>query len=360
MITPSFNLTATERVLPKLALDFTTASLDPRITFARSLSTATLVNSSGYIETVAADTPRFDLDPITLDCKGLLIEESRVNSKTYSQAFSGVGWSSYQLARNDNVVGTLSPAGLGNAGSVIEDNNSGVHTFYPDNPFTSVIGTTYTISLFIKANGRSRFNLRVASTANPIVGTFLANGVFDVAAGTYVSGTNSGASIQAFADGWYRCSLSITATTTTVAYGISLISSGTTTNYTGDGVSGLYVWGAQFETGAFATSYIPNLTTGTTTRNADVVLMTGTNFSDWFNSSAGTFYIKSNARNGDTLLTAGAYTLSADATALKSYATTYGSDPSATQLEFGSGTVQRVMYYPHELIAAELAALSTY
>lgn len=36
MITPAFGLTATERVLPKLALDFTTASLDSRVTFTRT------------------------------------------------------------------------------------------------------------------------------------------------------------------------------------------------------------------------------------------------------------------------------------------------------------------------------------
>jgi hypothetical protein len=45
---------------------------------------------------------------------------------------------------------------------------------------------------------------------------------------------------------------------------------------------------AQLEIGAFATSFIP--TDGTTkTRNADVATMTGTNFSDWYNASAGTF-----------------------------------------------------------------------
>jgi hypothetical protein len=54
MITPSFGLTATERVLPKLALDFTTASLDSRVTFTRTGATATRTNSSGYIEAVAA------------------------------------------------------------------------------------------------------------------------------------------------------------------------------------------------------------------------------------------------------------------------------------------------------------------
>ena len=41
MITPSYGLTATERVLPRLALDFTTAILDPRITFTRTGATAT-------------------------------------------------------------------------------------------------------------------------------------------------------------------------------------------------------------------------------------------------------------------------------------------------------------------------------
>lgn len=79
MITPSFSLTATERVLPKLALDFTTASLDSRITFARSGDTATVTNSSGVITAINANLPRFDFNPTTLVCRGLLIEEARTN-----------------------------------------------------------------------------------------------------------------------------------------------------------------------------------------------------------------------------------------------------------------------------------------
>jgi len=42
MITPSYGLTATERVLPRMALDFTTATLDPRVTFTRTDNTATI------------------------------------------------------------------------------------------------------------------------------------------------------------------------------------------------------------------------------------------------------------------------------------------------------------------------------
>ena len=79
MITPSFGLTATERILPKLALDFTTAILDPRVTFTRSGNTATYTNSSGVITAINADLPRFDYNPTTLICQGLLIEETRTN-----------------------------------------------------------------------------------------------------------------------------------------------------------------------------------------------------------------------------------------------------------------------------------------
>jgi hypothetical protein len=79
MITPSYSLTATERVLPRLALDFTTATLDPRVTFTRSGNIATVTNSSGVIVGINANLPRFDFDPVTLACRGLLIEESRTN-----------------------------------------------------------------------------------------------------------------------------------------------------------------------------------------------------------------------------------------------------------------------------------------
>lgn len=89
MSIPSFAPTATERVLPKLALDFTTASLDPWITFTRAGSTATRVNASGHIEPVSADIPRFDYDPITLACKGLLIGEARSNNLISSINFGG-------------------------------------------------------------------------------------------------------------------------------------------------------------------------------------------------------------------------------------------------------------------------------
>jgi hypothetical protein len=58
---------------------------------------------------------------------------------------------------------------------------------------------------------------------------------------------------------------------------------------TGDGYSGIYIWGAQLEAGAFATSYIPT-TTAQVTRSADAASMTGANFSSWYRADEGTLY----------------------------------------------------------------------
>ncbi len=71
-------------IMIALNLDFTVPSLDPRITFARAGSTATAVDASGFVSVLNADAPRFDFDPVTLACRGLLIEESRQNRATYS------------------------------------------------------------------------------------------------------------------------------------------------------------------------------------------------------------------------------------------------------------------------------------
>ena len=69
--------------------------------------------------------------------------------------------------------------------------------------------------------------------------------------------------------------------------------------YTGDGYSGIYIWGAQVEQGSFPTSYIK--TTGSqVTRSADSAEMTGTNFTDWYNYNEGSWYSQFKPTTGNT------------------------------------------------------------
>jgi hypothetical protein len=277
MITPSFALTATERVLPKMALDFTTASLDPRVTFTRSGNTATVVNSSGYIAPINADLPRFDYDPTTLICKGLLIEESRTNSALRSEDFNVSPW----LKGNATVTGSALTAPDNNltANKLVEDATTNTHLVVQSILYTS--GTAYTCSIFAKAGERTFIQLRVNASSQFSASFDLVNGTASQAS----AGTT--AAIRSAGNGWFRCSITFTATATAAGSSrIGLMLNATTQSYAGDGTSGAYIWGGQLEAGAFATSYIPT-TLLTVTRNADVATMTGTNFSDWFNASEG-------------------------------------------------------------------------
>jgi hypothetical protein len=277
MITPSFNLTATERVLPRLALDFTTASLDSRVTFTRSGNTATVVNSSGLVATINANLPRFDYNPVTLACKGLLIEESRTNLCLYSdnlQSSTGVwGLTSCTAVENDinGPDGTLSAEKLTATGS------------FPRlaQTITLVDNTNYTISIFVKKGDAYVFSLYVVNKVNTTIQTF-----FDVNAGTVTSGTGT---IEPYANGFYRCSMTFNSASGATAPVLRFVNNAQGVTGGWSGTNYLYAWGAQLEAGAFATSYIPTVASQVT-RSADVATMTGTNFSDWYNSSQGSLY----------------------------------------------------------------------
>jgi hypothetical protein len=263
-----------------LALDFTTGALDARVAVARASNTATAVNSSGYVATVNANLPRFDYDPVTLACKGLLIEEARTNLTPYSADYSTWGNVFAGVTANQGT----SPDGLNNASKIVP-NNGQVSSWISQVGIPASTGT-YTLTVYAKAAGLTAFRMGFFNVTD---GDRFA--VYTLSGSGAVASSSAGttASIQNAGNGWYRCVLTYTVTGTVSAQiQIARLSSGT-----GDGVNGWLVWGAQLEAGAFATSYIPTVASQVT-RNPDLVTMTGTNFSSWYNASEGAFNLWAN------------------------------------------------------------------
>ena len=266
----------------------TSPALDPRITFTRS-TTGTYVNSAGVITSAAINQPRFDYDPVTRALKGLLIEEQRTNLLTYSEQFDNAAWSPVRASITSNTIGA--PDGTLTADKLVEDTTAAnTHVTRRGGGISITTGTAYTFSCFMKSAGRTHGAL-LFDTTNSV---FAANSyvIFSLTDGLITLNPNSlTASISSFGNGWYRCS--VTATSLATALGVVGIYTAlsNTLNTNGDGTSGIYIWGAQLETGTFPTSYIPT-TTAAVTRAADLASMTGTNFSSWYNQTEGTIYLQ--------------------------------------------------------------------
>lgn len=264
-----------------LNLDFTSGVLDSRLTFTRAANTATVINGSGYVQTVNADVPRFDHDPTTLAPRGLLIEAAATNLVTYSVC-STTGWSGLNATGTNNNA----TAPDNNTAATLWTGGSGGNNRAYSATFSITNGTSYTLSVYVKkpsTNAARYAKIDMRSSIEGDVG-WPANGVLDLDTGI-ASGT--GFTATAMPNGWYRIVSTGTVNTTTNARAFLRI-----TDATGSiaitSTNALLWWGAQVETGSGASSLIPT-TNSQETRNADECSMTGTNFSDWFNASEGTF-----------------------------------------------------------------------
>lgn len=252
------------------------------ITFTRA-SSGTRVNASGVIESVTTDGPRFDYDPVTLDPRGIRLEEQRTNLLTYSAQFDNAVW--VKTASTVTANAAVAPDGASTADKLVEDSATFSHSVRT--PYTTTTGVTYTYSVYVKAAERSFVTMYITG-GGPAAR-------FNLATGALAAGTGT---IVAAGGGWYRCSITYTEDTgAAIQLYIELYNGGGT--YTGDGSSGLYIWGAQLEVGAVATTYIPT-TAAQVTRSADSAPITGTDFSDWWNATAGTISIVADTAGSGT------------------------------------------------------------
>lgn len=296
--TASTTISAAISVFPKIGGSTTAAGDGTSGIYIWGAQLETGSAATVYIPTTSATSgaARFDYDPVTLAPKGLLIEESRTNLLTYSEQFDNAVWLS--AAPYTVVADTaISPDGTQDADSLIVASGS---SSFSTNVTRQVVikaasAIQYTRSGYFKALGATTsvrfvdFGSTTANSASVIVS--LVDGSIVTLPAASGSFTGASATISDAGNGWWRIAL----TYTTDAFASLTVRSFPyvgNTSLTGDGTSGLLVYGAQLEAGAFATSYIPTVASQVT-RAADVATMTGTNFSSWYNQSEGTFFVSS-------------------------------------------------------------------
>ena len=214
--------------------------------FTRSTG-GTRVNKDGLIEMVTNNKPRIDF---LNDSNGaLLLEPNRMNLVTYSEAFDNGIWTTSGVSVTS---GTISPDGTANAFKLVESSTSAIHYIKTAN-ITVSNSTTYTMSFFAKKGER---NIAVRDgSSDSFVSIDLTNNLV-------LDSLGLSTSIELISNGWYRIDVSYLSTSTICAFQLITLSPSYTSgspwsSYTGDGTSGVYIYGAQLELGSYATSYIP-------------------------------------------------------------------------------------------------------
>ena len=247
---------------PALELDFAnTKALDPRVVFTRA-STGTYVGADGLIKTAARGAARFEHNPATGESLGLLVEEARTN-RVWPSQFIQLNVGGGQMWTGDGVApfvnyATVAPDQTLTAAKIykrsatpgdyihLRGGSGGTQTWQAGD----------TVSCFFKAAELSTVGILFTGGS-----TYTLN----LSAGTVNIG-----SLVVFQNGWYRWTHTFTSTPGDLRFYPGGFS------YSGDGTSGVFLWGAQGEIGSFPTSYIPT-TSAAATRAADVATLSNAN-----------------------------------------------------------------------------------
>lgn len=194
------------------------------------------------------DVPR--LDYTNSSCPSILVEGQRTNLITYSEQFDNSAWTLLSSNATVTANNVISPDGTQNADKVVFGLNG---YLYQIKSITSAVSATF--SIYSKT-----------ATQKIIFG------------GASISGTDVYSSINV-GNGWFRQILTRTFTSGGTG-NVQILPIGS--NET------LYFWGAQFEVGSYATSYIPTIASSVT-RNADVISKTG--ISSLIGQTEGTMFV---------------------------------------------------------------------
>lgn len=245
------------------------------ITFTRG-SAGGRFNAQGVYEMVPADTPRIDYDPVTGECKGLLIEEQRTNLCTNSVPLYGWSSATGELT-SDNFHGAQFYK------AIKQNSTSSESRLIALGPATAGITYTYTLALMAGSANSASIGLHGeaagwGSNADSTARILRGPGVLTQNAGGLWSINSLSAISPTLVSITRKFTVNGTLVLTVYPDSYSSVIPGESVKFTR----------VQLEVGSFPTSYIH--TSGSqVTRAADVVSIN--TLSPWFNASEGCFYV---------------------------------------------------------------------
>ncbi len=264
------------RIQSGMVLDFTSATISDTLaargfTFTRSGATATRVNSSGVLETVAANTLRIDHDPTTLACLGGLFEEAGTNAirnSTMVGAAAGspgtlpTNWSLATAGLTQTVVGAGVERGVPYVDVRLSGTTTSALARFLFDTFTAIAASAsqaWTHSVYMRLVGGSLANV---NSIAPGIAYRDVNETNLLTPSTAASVTTDALIVQR------RSHTSTSPASTSYAQGIVniFVVNGGAVDIT------LRIGAPQLEQKAFATSYIPT-STAAVTRNADALTL---------------------------------------------------------------------------------------
>lgn len=267
------------------------------ITFTRS-TIGTYIGADGLLKTAAINEPRIEYDPVSGECKGLLIEEQRANVATQSGVHASL--------ENASVIDSA-PFLDGSSSNIYMANASDAANRVVKSGLNGGNATsTVTASVFVKIPSTSDvvrlfFRLRSNASSGCGVAFGITNGVPAVSSAINPFGTNpppavdlSTAFVIPVGNGWYRIGFAAVSSSSEgfvhekMDVGFSTIASSEVFVVTENTIIASTGW--QLEAGSFPTSYIKTEASAVT-RGADNASVTGANFSSWYRQDEGSVFI---------------------------------------------------------------------
>lgn len=232
-----------------------------RILSVQRASAATYIDAAGVLQTAPANVARYQSGQ-------LLVEGAGTNLLSYSSQFDNAAWVKASATVVSNVA--AAPDGTMTADALIADATSAHHRIYRS--IAAANNTPHWFSIFAKAYGVSRIQVSCGGTGLTGAGGSGADrlAVFNLTTGL-VEGNHYGIQFVPLPNAWYRLAILLNTDSDGggIAPYVAPVASAASGTYTGDGSSGVLIWGADCKV-AELSSHIPT-TTAAATRAADII-----------------------------------------------------------------------------------------